>query len=85
MKNLLDNAVFTSVPGMSVPGSPDVATLVQRARQDPRGFEEYVRQTNPQAYQRAMQLRGTANPQALVMQMAQAQGIAPNVLRMFGL
>lgn len=59
--------------------------MLQRARQNPQAFEQFVRQNNPQAYQRAMQIRNSANPRALVTEMARAQGLAPNVLRMFGL
>lgn len=57
-----------------------------RARQNPRAFEEHVRQTNPQAYQRACQIRNSVvNPQEAVLQLAQQRGINPNVLRMLNL
>lgn len=84
MPNLMDNTPFV-MAGAAPGGSTNLLQIIQQARQDPRGFEEYVKQVNPQAYQRAMQLRGHANPQALVTEMARAQGISPNVLRMFGL
>ena len=57
-------------------------SVLKQARQNPRAFEEHVKRTNPQAYQRALQLRNVANPQQLVMQMMQQRGINPNVLRM---
>lgn len=76
----LDNAPFNSAQAQ-----PDFTQLINQARQNPRAFEEHIARTNPQAYQRAMQIRNGANPQAVVMQMAQARGVNPNVLRMLGI
>lgn len=79
---------FNSVPMMPVGQnmmSGDLSQLVQQARQNPQAFEEQIRRTNPQAYQQALQIRNSANPQAIIMQMAQARGINPNILRMLGI
>ena len=59
--------------------------IIQQAKNNPRGFEDYIRQTNPQAYQQAMQIRNSQNPKAIIMQMMQSKGINPNVLNMLGL
>lgn len=62
---------------------PDIRQIYNQAMQNPRAFEEQIKRNNPQAYQRAMQIRNSiANPQQAVMQMAQQRGINPNVLRM---
>lgn len=62
---------------------PNIFELMNRAKQNPRAFEEHIRRTNPQAYQRAMQIRNsTNNPQQVVMQIAQQRGVNPNILRM---
>jgi hypothetical protein len=74
------------VPMQQVPNtSNNIYDVIQRARQDPRAFEEHMKRTNPQAYQMAMQIRNSSNPQAMIMQMAQQKGINPNILQMLGL
>jgi hypothetical protein len=59
--------------------------LIQQIRQNPGAFEEQIRINNPQAYQMAMQIRNSQNPQALIMQLIQQKGINPNILNMFGI
>lgn len=81
MPNLMDSIQFDVAPRQQ---PMDLFEIAQRARQDPLGFEEKVKQMNPEGYQRALQIRNSANPKAIVMQMAQAQGINPNILRMLG-
>lgn len=81
MPNLMDSLEYVGAP---VSGQ-SLSNLVQMARQNPQGFAEFVRQTNPQAYQQAMQVRNMANPQAVVREMARSRGLAPNILQMFGL
>jgi len=79
---------FNSVPFAPVaqPSSQNNFTqIVQQAKQDPRAFEENLKRTNPAAYQQALQIRNSPNPQALIMQMAQARGISPDILRMLGI
>ena len=81
------NSPFNSVPltpvgQPSVPG--DLTQIVQQAMQNPKAFEEMVRQHNPAAYQQACQLRNSMSPQML-LQTAQAKGINPAILRMLGL
>lgn len=63
---------------------PDFESLVRQAQQNPQAFENYLRQSNPQAYQQAMQIRGCQNPRAVILQMAQNSGVNPNILKMFG-
>ena len=83
MSNLMDSIQFQTV-AQNTPND-SVYDLLNRAKQNPREFEDYVRRTNPQAYQRALQIRGSTNPQAVIMQMTQSAGLNPNVLRMLGL
>lgn len=81
MNNPFDNFSATFVQ----PQQPDFQAIVQQARQNPQAFENFVRQTNPQAYQQALQLRNSGNVQNVVMQMLQNRGINPNVFRMLGI
>lgn len=77
---------FNSVPFTPVMQSAgDLTQIVQQAKQNPQAFEEHIRRTNPAAYQMAMQIRNGANPQAMIMQMAQSRGINPNILAMLGI
>jgi hypothetical protein len=59
--------------------------LIQQIRQNPSAFEEQIRINNPQAYQMALQIRNSQNPQAIIMQMMQQKGFNPNILNMLGL
>lgn len=81
MPNLMDSIQYDVAPRQQ---PMDLLEIIERAKQDPLGFEEKVKQMNPEGYQRALQIRNSANPKAIVMQMAQAQGINPNILRMLG-
>lgn len=83
MSNLMDSIQFQTV-APNAQNDP-VYDLVNRAKQNPREFEDYVKRTNPQAYQRALAIRGSTNPQAVIMQMTQSAGLNPNILRMLGL
>ena len=84
MANLMDSVPFNSVPSCGE-NTCDVMQQLQQIRQNPRAFEEHLKRTNPQAYQQALQIRNSANPQAIIMQMAQQRGINPNLLRTLGL
>ena len=84
MPNLMDNAPFHVQP-QTVDPVQALQQALQQARQNPAAFEEQLRRTNPQAYQQAMQIRNSGNPQAAIMQMLQARGINPNVLHMLGI
>lgn len=81
MSNLMDNTPFNS----NVPNQYNVEMLIQQIKQNPQAFEEQVRRNNPQAYQMALQIRNSSNPQAIIMQMMQAKGFNPNILNMLGL
>lgn len=84
----MDQTIFQQVghqQNTNPNNQPDFNSLVNWAKQNPQRFEDYVRQTNPQAYNRALQIRSSTNPQAIIMQMVQSGGINPNVLRMLGL
>lgn len=83
MSNLMDRANYNMAPVQN--NAQNIDTLVDQIRQNPAAFEEYIRTTNPQAYQMALQVRNMPNPKAMVAQMAQARGVNPNILRMFGI
>ena len=83
MFNPMDNFGFNPAPAVN--NQPDFQQILQQARQNPQAFENFIRQTNPQAYQQAMQIMNSPNPQAIIKQMAQAKGINPNILAMFGI
>ena len=84
MPNPMDNAHFTSV-APSNSGGQNIFDVINKARQDPLGFEEMIKATNPEGYKRAMQIRNCANPRAMAIEMAKAQGIDPSILSMLGL
>ena len=84
MSNPMDKFQFQSnvIPQQNFQNQ-DMASILNQARQNPREFEEHVKRTNPQAYQRALQIRNSvANPQQAVMQVMQQKGLNPNILRM---
>ena len=81
MPNLMDSIQYDVAPRQQ---PMDLFEIIERAKQDPLGFEEKVKQMNPEGYQRALQIRNSANPRAIALQMAQAQGVNPNILRMLG-
>lgn len=83
MNSPMDNANFAPAPYANRPN--DFEQLAEQARRNPAAFEDYIKRTNPQAYQQAMQIMNCANPRAMVAQMAKARGVNPNILRMFGL
>ena len=77
MSNPMDSVSMQSADGFE--------NLVRQAKSNPKGFEDYIKRTNPQAYQQAIQIRNSQNPKAIIMQMMQAKGINPGVLNMLGL
>jgi hypothetical protein len=77
----MDNTPFNS----NIPNTSNIEMLIQQIRQNPQAFEEQVRRNNPQAYQMALQIRNSPNPQAIIMQMMQAKGFNPNILSMLGI
>jgi predicted Zn-dependent peptidase len=82
MNNPMDRFQFQQTPAQS----PNILNAYNQARQNPRAFEDQIRKTNPQAYQRALQLRNSvANPQEVVLQMLQQRGINPNIINMINL
>ena len=86
MPNLMDNVQFTpSIPRNNAPAGENIFDVIKRAQEDPLGFEEMIKKTNPEGYQRAMQIRNCANPKAMVLEMARARGVDPNILSMLGL
>lgn len=95
MPNPLDNLVFTSAgsqqPPVQIPAqmpmqinNQNFLQAAQQIYQNPAGFEQMVRQQYPEVYQQAMQIRNCADPRQVTLQMAQARGINPNILKMFG-
>lgn len=73
------------VPFVNVPQNDTMMNVIQQARMDPFGFEQRIRQTNPKGYERACQIRNSANPREAILQMAKERGLDPNILRMFGI
>ena len=80
MPNLMDTVKFST----SATANENIFDVIQKAKNDPLGFEEMIKRTNPEGYQRALYLRNCANPKALALEMAKAQGIDPNILSMLG-
>lgn len=86
MASLMSNFQFTSQPvGTQMAQQENIYDIIQKAKQDPLGFEEMIKRTNPEGYRRAMQIRNCANPRAMALEIARAQGINPNILSMLGL
>jgi hypothetical protein len=81
--NLMDRSPFNNVANSNTP--QNVEQLIQQIKQNPSAFEERLKQTNPQAYQMALQIRNSPNPQAAIIQMMQKKGLNPNILNMLGL
>ena len=79
------NSPFNNVPFTPVNPQQGLEALIAQARQNPQAFAEQIKRTNPAGYQRAMQIMNSPNPQALIMQMAQARGISPNIYNMLGI
>ena len=76
MPNLMDSSQYNQ--GMSL------QQAYQNAMRDPKAFVEQIKRTNPQAYQRAMQLANSANPQTIVMQILQSRGLNPGMFNLPG-
>lgn len=86
MANLMDRVQFTSsVPHNNAPPNEDIFDVIKRAQQDPLGFEEMVKKVNPEGYQQALRIRDSANPKAIIMEMAKQRGANPNIIRMLDL
>lgn len=84
MSNLMDNIPFNPVQACNGTGC-DIVQQFNEIRQNPRAFEERLKQINPQAYQQAMQIRHSTNPKAIIMNMARQKGISPNIMQTLGL
>ena len=81
MPNLMDNTPYNNVPNQN----QNVMQMIQQIRQNPKAFEEQLKRTNPQAYEQVIRIKNSANPQALILEMARQRGLNPNVLRALGL
>lgn len=82
MPNLMDRSQFNMIPQVA---PQNMEQLIQQIKRNPGAFEEQIRINNPQAYQMALQIRNSQNPQAIIMQMMQQKGFNPNILNMLGL
>ena len=83
MSNLMDNTPYNSTNYTN-----NERSLIQQfneIRQNPKAFEERLKQTNPQAYQQALQIRNSSNPREAILNLARQKGVNPNIFRMFGL
>jgi hypothetical protein len=74
MNSPFNNVTFSPVSQNS---SNNFMQLLQQARQNPQAFNDFVRQNNPQAYQQAMQIMQSGNPQQVIIQMLQSRGLNP--------
>ena len=87
--NLLLNTPMHSVgygPNTTPNTTPNnLQNLINQARQNPRGFEEMMKNNYPQAYQQALNIRNGNNPQQVIMNMLQQRGINPGILQMLGI
>lgn len=94
--NPLDNLKFTSVQppqqnqmpmqSQAVPNlPPQLMQALNQYNQNPQAFEQQIAQSNPQGYQEVLRIKNCQNPRAEVLKMAQAKGVPPHILRMFGL
>lgn len=63
----------------------NINNIYQKAMQNPKAFEEHIKRTNPQAYQRALSIARAQNPQQAVMQILQSRGINPGSINLPGL
>lgn len=72
------------MPFNPMQGNVNIQQAYQQAMQNPQAFINHMMQTNPQAYQRAMQIAQSQNPQAAIMQMLQSRGLSPNMFNLFG-
>ena len=80
MSNQMDNSSY-NVVNPSNSGIPsDFRNVFQNAMQNPSQFESMFKNSNPQAYDMAMQLRNSSNPRDAIIRMAQAKGINPAML-----
>lgn len=85
MPNLMDRAPFsTSVRHDVASTNENIYDVIQRAKSDPLGLEEMVKRTNPEGYAQIMRIRNSTNPKAIALEMAKAQGVDPNILKMLG-
>ena len=78
MGSLMNDAIFKPA------GNNTFEQAYAEARRNPKEFEEYVRQTNPAAYNRALSVMNCNNPRALIMQMAQMRGIDLSLINRLG-
>ncbi len=84
MMDPMSNIPFNQVQN-NTNANNGLQNLINQARQNPRGFEEMMKNNYPQAYQQALQIRNGSNPQQVIMQMLQSRGINPGILQMLGI
>lgn len=83
--NAFGRGGFPTVPPQGGVSNEQMAQFISQMKQNPAQLEEYLKQTNPQAYQRAMQIRNAPNARAIVMEMARTSNINPAILQMLGI
>lgn len=78
MSNPMDKAMYKSAGNAPMmQQQSDIASMYKMAMQNPKAFEENLRRTNPQAYERAVALAKTKSPKDIVMQVLKERGINP--------
>ena len=59
--------------------------MYQQIKANPQAYIQQLNQTNPLAYQQALQIMNCQNPKAAIIQLAQQKGLNPGMLHMLGL
>lgn len=77
MDRMFSNAV-SNMPGTGI----SIQQAYQRAMQNPKAFADFMRTNNPDAYQRALQVMQSGNPQQMVMQMLQSRGLSASMFNL---
>lgn len=87
MSNPMDRMQFNQVQinNPVVQNNTSIQKQYADAMRNPRAFNDYVARTNPQAYQKAMQIARSVNPQQVVIQMLQERGLVPGMFNLPGL
>ena len=76
---------MSPVPPNGSVSNEQMAQFISQMKQNPAQLEAYLKQSNPQAYQRALQIRNAPNARAIVMEMARTSNINPAILQLLGI
>ena len=76
---------YSSIPPNGGVTNEQMAQFISQLRQNPAQLENYLKQSNPQAFQRALEIRNAPNAREIVMQMARTSNINPAILHLLGI